>query len=1816
MRKFYYLIAAFFCLLLGNMQAQEGSVEQWQNNPAIRKNARVDALLKSHNHLSKIRSKKSLVPVPDKPAYGFLMDNNEVPDKLGLISFRLPKPDIYTTIMPADMDNVVWTGVYVEDTYYAFMVRISASGFAFPTYLATIDLTTGERHNILDISLLLGQGLDAITFADMTYDYSTSTVYATANTGLFQSSLYKFSLVDGTITPVVKLGIEHYLVSLACSYDGQLYGMSTGGGLYKINKEDGSAEIVGNTGYKPWYIQSMEFDHTDNQLYWAGADAEHTFIARIDTKTSEAYEMGTFVPNSQIMGLHIPFTKVLKGAPDKVTDFVITPGQKGNLSSTLSWTNPIADPFSNKLTGKLGIKIYRNNELLTDITNKEPGEKCSFIDRNFSTNGNYNYRLVPYNSVGIGEFLKKNVWIGEDTPNAPENITTTVDGTSVIIGWAAPSIGVHGGWMNEAKLKYSITRLPDNAVIATSLTKCSYTDKNLESLGKWSYKVTVTDDVGNTADAESEPVVAGPGLISPVTERFDNKNSTNLWSFFNLNGDDCFWNWRLDPRNQSNGMVSYDFSYSKSAEEWMITPPMKLEAQHRYRISFDKKNLLNSSGRWKEELTLTVGKSPHPQQQATTLAEIVFDNYDWDNSTAEFVPEDNSNYYFGFYLHSNVHCGEPCIDNIIIKEVFFYDLQAVLIEGPQSAVVKLPSDFTVTVRNEGSRPVTSYKIGLTDENGNALTELVTFSEAINPGETKKLKLQWRPEEVKVQNIKAVVTVIADGDETNNVSNTISVDTQDPNAPRTVTLGTKEVTYKWPFQFDKYGTTRSQSLYLASEINSPGGIITSLKWYSNFSELAVNEPVQIYMANTSETSLKDNWIDDSQLVLVYEGNVSIAKKQEILDVVLNGAFLYTGQNLCVDVRKITTKSYSWRDGFYNYTLAGSSATRFENFGAVVIDNKPMLTIQLNSAGAKMSGKITCAGQPVDDVLVKIEENGLSAKSGADGTYLFDLINYGTYHISYYVHGYFKVVKEITITDTTPIVEDVSLIKIPQVKVKGRIDNRLDVPAQGLEVKLKGYGDYKITTDANGAFEFADVYAIDTYELSVSTKNYSPFTKQIDLNVQSDIDLGSLALDEIAYPVYGLSLNESTLNWYAPVEQKECRYDDGTMAQTAGFLPQFTSNKSLFGAVYQTPGKVTKVKWYIASLKGETTKKVNLFIMNIDAEGNPTAEPIYIAENIISSCGTWFEYSLSNPAVAPNGFLVGIGSSTESVNLGVDTGVDENYPDVSNTKMFFTDDYSVQYAKASLYGANFMVRADYLEMEPQELPTAGLVEGYNVYRMREGDESNKESWKLLNKVTGLSYTDVTLADAEKGYYRYGVSVKWEGVPESEALISDVIAKDMLTKVSLRIVPNIGDTKAVLGAEVSLICDDGIHKYTAKVTEDNGKLVFDQVHRGIYSVSVSHPRFDLYKKTDINLSNEPYYSLGTYTVKERLTMPVNLQIKNVEEGSNRYHLEWNLTSAIFEDFESHPDFELNSPGAIGWQYIDNDKGRNTYGIQDADYPNKGAGTAYIIFNPSATKPRLDGNPDICAWSGDRYLASFSSQKPNDDYFISPELFFSEDFHFSFYARSLTADYGMERINVGYSTSDAELQSFTWLVPADYLNINVVWQQYDYVIPADAKHVAIRCLSDNAFLLMIDDVQIGGRTPQVYKSYAKSYKVYLNGTYLTSLTGNTYEFAINGAGSHTVGVEAIYETGVSEMSTLVVDNGSSVSVAKANDSFLYYSDGKLVFDGKADYIKVYSSTGVLVAQYTNVMESVPVSSLPKGVYMVHAEVSGQRIMNKIIIK
>jgi hypothetical protein len=175
-----------------------------------------------------------------------------------------------------------------------------------------------------------------------------------------------------------------------------------------------------------------------------------------------------------------------------------------------------------------------------------------------------------------------------------------------------------------------------------------------------------------------------------------------------------------------------------------------------------------------------------------------------------------------------------------------------------------------------------------------------------------------------------------------------------------------------------------------------------------------------------------------------------------------------------------------------------------------------------------------------------------------------------------------------------------------------------------------------------------------------------------------------------------------------------------------------------------------------------------------------------------------------------------------------------------------------------------------------------------------------------------------------------------------------------------------------------------------------------------------------------------------------------------------------AFKDDVELQTDFAQNN--LIGWTSLDLD-GLNTSGPFQS-FPGKGGPLGFIVYNPSQTDPvnTLDGYDPR---SGQKYFASISSWSgPNNDWLISDELASHNGGTFSFYAKSAADFSGLDSFKVAYSTTTSNPADFVFLNNGNPTNTTINWARYEYTIPANAKYIAVNCVS-YAFMMLLDDLE-----------------------------------------------------------------------------------------------------------------------------------------------
>ena len=445
-------------------------------------------------------------------------------------------------------------------------------------------------------------------------------------------------------------------------------------------------------------------------------------------------------------------------------------------------------------------------------------------------------------------------------------------------------------------------------------------------------------------------------------------------------------------------------------------------------------------------------------------------------------------------------------------------------------------------------------------------------------------------------------------------------------------------------------------------------------------------------------------------------------------------------------------------------------------------------------------------------------------------------------------------------------------------------------------------------------------------------------------------------------------------------------------------------------------------------------------------------------------------------------------------------------------------------------------------------------FDLYRLTPTTAAQPETWtQLLDSVKARTYTDEGIAELPMGTYEYAVRCHYTDGLTSTFVFSDSIGWKMHTKVTVKLTTNTPTNEAE-GAWVQIVNGGGVHAY-GDYADANGEVTFENVWKANYDLYVNLKGFGQVFET-VKLDIEDSYTIERQLTETQVT-PFGLKVINDDETDlgNRLFI-WNFADQLYDGFEEHEAFAINSPGELGWQYLDFDNPDEGTGyLNDLDYPNRGGSFAYLVFNLS----KANGNQNSYSYyfsanSGQQMLTSWANST-DQNWLVSPRLFFDEDFKFGFYAKGY--GYQTETFMVGYTTSTdyTDTASYQWLeyvpvysweIASEEFKVNSYWTRYVFDIPADAQYVTIRQIDGN-YIFMIDDVAIG--LPEGFPAAAPqrkaqgrrqapsldgAYKVYLDGELVDQTDDKQYYFEGLTSGEHTAGVIASYTSGDTEMSTI----------------------------------------------------------------------------------
>lgn len=723
--------------------------------------------------------------------------------------------------------------------YYDYAVSY---GYVSSAYYYKYDLATNQQVSRTSVGYDTDKAYNNAAMSVAT-DPTTGTVYCCnfqydTDSKTLSYALTTWDLENMTKTVVGSLASP--LRVLAASADGKLYGITAstasagsennGGVLVSVDKSTGAITTIGDTGVKPGaYFQSATIDVATGTFYWfANEQDEASNLYTVDLTTGKATLVGALPEGDQVVCAYVP---------NEYADSVPSPAEnlslafdKGALAGTVSFYVPAEDYSGKTVEGEVSYTVTANGQTLAQ-GKANVGTNVS-APVTLAADGKYTFAVTLTNGQGVSPAVDAEKYVGYDTPNAVTDLTFTRNESVNTVTWTAPTAGVNGGYIDADALSYEVTRKPDGKL--TTCNAASFSEEfDSEELAAYSYEVVAVNGTHKSASAVSNAINIGSALVPPYSEDFSSATALNLFTVIDANGDASTW-------KKGSGNVTYRYNAKNDADDWLITPPLKLQAGRSYTLSYKVWAL---SSRSEERLEVKFGKDATAQAMTTTLKDTT--GYTVTSRTAitetvEVVPDEDGNFYIGFHAVSEKNKGTLYLDDITLSA------------GQSLNVPAQPADLAVTPADKGALSASvSFTAPSVSAAGKALTGTLTYriirdttvlvsAAPATPGEA----ITYVDSNIAAAGNYTYTVLCANADgEGKSVEASAYVGTDIPQSPASVTVtdnGDGTAVVSWTASADKginggyvdpsavqYDVTSHQGLTVAKDVTGTAATVTGI-----------------------------------------------------------------------------------------------------------------------------------------------------------------------------------------------------------------------------------------------------------------------------------------------------------------------------------------------------------------------------------------------------------------------------------------------------------------------------------------------------------------------------------------------------------------------------------------------------------------------------------------------------------------------------------------------------------------------------------------------------------------------------------------------------------------------------------------------------------------------------------------------------------------------------------------------------------------------------------------------------------------------------
>lgn len=664
-------------------------------------------------------------------------------------SFRTTNPTELTPLIKGNF--LFYNGVgLVDDIIYAGHNAQNDKGEYVPT-LYTIDTETWQ---LLSTTILPDYSLMAFETAMG----SDGRIY-----GAFYSPDGKskeIGVVDyPTRSRSIIMTTKKIYCALGITKENVLYGVASDGNLYRIDPTTASETLIGATGLTiadakgNIFFQTGEIDQYDNTFYWLGTDAkkQSTSLYSIDLATgvaNELYELGQYTFSSMIIQKPV----ANDNAPAMVENLSVM-FDGANTNGSVSFTAPTTTFAGKPLNDNLLYQVFIDEEVVAS-GNVTTGTNANVAVS--TTEGKHKFDVIVSNANGISPKASVKQWVGYDVPEPVSNIGFELDQSSgsAILYWDGPAKGVNNGYFGG--ITYDIYRLGGGKEVKVeenfSDTYFEETLPKTDAPVKYSYGIVARNGSQRSVMATSEAIQLGDAYKVPYLENFEFKDKFALWTTIDTYNDKVSSDigvrgaWIYDVKEKA---ASYTFG-DKKADDWLISPSIKLEEGKTYTIALKAKARAGQTQVYPERFEVFLGTDADPE---TMFLDVIPDT---ELNKATYTTFDNRNvsvtstgkYHIGIHTTSTKDGWTLYVDSVSVELNAVSDAPAATTDlaavADPTGVLKANISFKAPTKNGAGETLVRNisKIDLRRDN-----KVITTFTDVQPGST----VQYEDTDVELGN---------------------------------------------------------------------------------------------------------------------------------------------------------------------------------------------------------------------------------------------------------------------------------------------------------------------------------------------------------------------------------------------------------------------------------------------------------------------------------------------------------------------------------------------------------------------------------------------------------------------------------------------------------------------------------------------------------------------------------------------------------------------------------------------------------------------------------------------------------------------------------------------------------------------------------------------------------------------------------------------------------------------------------------------------------------------------------------------------------